>query len=154
MFREMRRSDKKIPEEAAIAILERGTYGVLSTVGADGYPYGIQVNYVYEDGKIYFHSTSAGGHKKENMEYCDKICFTVTESVEVLAEAFNTKFESVIVFGRIREASERKQEILEAILGKYAAGYKEAGLEYIRKAADKTSVYEITAEAVSGKAKY
>lgn len=154
MFGEMRRKDKKISEEAAIAVLEKGIYGVLSTSGEDGYPYGVPVNYVYKNGKIYFHSSAAEGHKRANIEYCNKVCFTVTESVEVLADLFNTRFESVMVWGRIKEAAAIKQGILEDLIDKYSADYKDAGLEYIGRAADKTSVYEISIEAMSGKAKY
>lgn len=154
MFKKMRRIDKKISEEAAITILGKCIYGVLSTIGEDGYPYGVQVNYLYKNGKIYFHSSAADGHKRANIQYCDKVCFTVTESVEVLADTFNTRFESVIVFGRIKEVSPMKQEILEDIIDKYSAEYKKAGREYISKAADKTTVYEIYIDAISGKAKY
>jgi Predicted flavin-nucleotide-binding protein len=150
----MRRNDKKIPEETVTAILQKGTYGVLSTIGDDGYPYGVQVNYLYNDGKIYFHSSAADGHKRANIQYCDKVCFTVTESVEVLADTFNTRFESIIIFGRIKEVPAMKQTILEGLLDKYSAPYRPAGLEYIIKAADKTTVYEISIEAMSGKAKY
>jgi len=154
VLKEMRRNDKKISQEAAIAILEKGIYGVLSTIGEDGYPYGVPVNYVYKNGKIYFHSSAADGHKRANIQYCDKVCFTVAESVEVLADSFNTRFESSIVFGRIKEVSAMKQVILEDIIDKYSAEYKNAGLKYIDKAADKTTVYEISVEAISGKAKY
>ncbi len=154
MFREMRRKDKQISEEASIAILENGIYGVLSTIGEDGYPYGVQVNYIYKNGKIYFHSSAANGHKRANIQYCDKVCFTVTEGVEVLADSFNTRFESAIVFGRINEVAAMKQVILEDIIDKYSAEYKNAGLKYIGAAADKTTVYEISIEAINGKAKH
>lgn len=154
MFGKMRRMDKKISEEAAIAVLEKGIYGVLSTIGEGGYPYGVQVNYVYKNGKIYFHSSSADGHKKMNIQYCDKVCFTVTEGVEVLADSFNTRFESAIVFGRINEVAAMKQVILEDIIDKYSVDYRKAGLKYIGEAADKTTVYEISIQAISGKAKY
>ncbi len=154
MFKEMRRNDKKISEEAAIAILKKGMYGVLATMGEDGYPYGVPVNYAYEDGKIYFHSSADEGHKGANIRFCDKVCFTVTENVELRADKFNSRFESVIVFGRIKEVPARKQAILEGIIDKYSAPYRPAGLEYINKAAAKTTVYEISIETISGKAKY
>jgi len=154
MFKEMRRNDKKISEDAAIALLRKGTYGVLSTIGEDGYPYGFQVNYIYKNGKIYFHSSAADGHKRANIQYCDKVCFTVTENVEIMADTFNTKFESAIIFGRIKEVSAMKQVILEDIIDKYSSEYKDAGLKYISKAEDKTTIYEISIEAINGKAKY
>lgn len=42
---DIRRSDRAQSESTAVEILKKGSYGVLSTVGADGYPYGVPVNY-------------------------------------------------------------------------------------------------------------
>ena len=47
MFAEMRRQDRKLTQEEAEAILREGQYGVLSTTGEDGYPYGVPVSYAY-----------------------------------------------------------------------------------------------------------
>lgn len=103
---------------------------------------------------LVLYSSAAEGHKRANIEYCDKVCFTVTEGVEVLADLFNTRFESVVVWGRIKEAAATKQVILEDLIDKYSADNKAAGLEYMGRAAEKTTVFEISIEAISGKAKY
>jgi nitroimidazol reductase NimA-like FMN-containing flavoprotein (pyridoxamine 5'-phosphate oxidase superfamily) len=48
----IRRKDRALSEEEAFKILKAGEYGVLSTVGEDGYPYGVPVSYAYTgDGK-------------------------------------------------------------------------------------------------------
>jgi uncharacterized protein len=44
MFRELRRTDKKANQDEAIKILLNGDYGVLSTHGENGYPYGVPVD--------------------------------------------------------------------------------------------------------------
>ena len=41
---EIRRKDRAVDENAALEILKSGSFGVLSTIGADGYPYGVPVN--------------------------------------------------------------------------------------------------------------
>lgn len=41
---EIRRKDRALSESNAIKILEKGSFGTLSTIGADGYPYGIPIN--------------------------------------------------------------------------------------------------------------
>ena len=63
----MRRSERELSFEQAVEIMNSGSWGVLSTVGADGYPYGVPVNYAYDDGKIYFHCAKNSGHKQENL---------------------------------------------------------------------------------------
>ena len=153
MFREMRRSDREITENETESILAGGEYGVLSTVGSDGYPYGTPVNYVYRDKKIYFHCAKDVGHKIDNLRHCAKVCFTVVGNAEVTPETFSTKYESVIAFGTAREVTDGKQPPLESIVSKYASELKEAGLKYIRGAIDSTAVYEITIEHMTGKAR-
>ena len=44
MNEKMRRKDRKTTEERAYEILKNGEYGILSTIGEDGYPYGVPVN--------------------------------------------------------------------------------------------------------------
>ena len=58
MFREMRLKRQALDEGACREILKDGSIGVLSVAGDDGYPYGVPLNYVYDEqaGKIYFHS--------------------------------------------------------------------------------------------------
>ena len=62
MFREMRRFKQLLPQEAAVDILNRNTSGVLALTGDDNYPYAVPISYVYNDGKLYFHSAKSG-HK-------------------------------------------------------------------------------------------
>ena len=59
----MRRSEKTTDIAKAEELLRSKDFGVLSVCGDDGYPYGVPINYVYDEGKIYFHSTSAESHK-------------------------------------------------------------------------------------------
>lgn len=39
MFREMRRKRQQLPDAEAVAVLERGSSGVLAVLGDGGYPY-------------------------------------------------------------------------------------------------------------------
>ncbi len=65
-------SDKKEIEK----ILIRGRIGRLATTGADGYPYVTPVNYVYDNGTIYFHCARAG-EKLDNLKRDPRVCFEV-----------------------------------------------------------------------------
>ena len=47
MFREMRRKRQAISLEESIAVLMRGTSGVLAVSGDNGYPYAVPISYAY-----------------------------------------------------------------------------------------------------------
>lgn len=152
MFREMRRKDKQLSAGEAIEILEKGEIGVLSTVGEDGYPYGVPLNYVYHNGSIYFH-TAGTGHKLDNMKMTDKVSFCVTCDVEILREAFDTNYKSAVLFGRSSEAVEdEKDEALLELIKKYSGQFIEKGRAYIEKSKGSIKVYKIDVEHITGKA--
>ena len=44
MFRELRRGRQALPEAESLAILERGSHGVLAVLGDGGYPYAVPLN--------------------------------------------------------------------------------------------------------------
>lgn len=54
MFREMRRSNQQLEREECLRILREGENGVLALLGDGGYPYAVPLNYVFDDGAIYF----------------------------------------------------------------------------------------------------
>ena len=154
MFQNMRRADRAISQEEALAILERAEFGVLSTLGEDGYPYGVPVSHVVVDGKICFHC-AVEGKKLQNLKYHPKVSFVAVGHTQVMPESFGTKFESVMAFGTAREAGpEDKQKILEALIDKYSPAFREGGMKYIAASSARTLVYEITVEHLSGKAKH
>ena len=85
MFREMRRKKQLLSEEACIAVLDRGTSGVLAVSGDDGYPYTVPLSYVYCDGKIYFHSAKSG-HKIDAIKNSSKVSFCVIDQDKIVPE--------------------------------------------------------------------
>jgi nitroimidazol reductase NimA-like FMN-containing flavoprotein (pyridoxamine 5'-phosphate oxidase superfamily) len=153
MIREMRRKDKMLTNDGAIEILKNNAYGVLSTVSENGYPYGVPVNYIYLNNSIYFHGADKG-HKLDNISNDDRVSFCVVGDTQILPDQFNTKYDSVIVFGRAIEVYEdKKNMVLIEILKKYSADFIEKGKEYIQQASKATKVIRINIEHISGKAK-
>ncbi len=152
MHHEMRRSERQLARGEAESILSKCQYGILSTFGTDGYPYGVPLSYVYEDGKIYFHCAKDVGHKIENIKYQEKVCFTVVGDTKVLPDKFSTIYESTIVFGRIK-LIENNLDALEKISRKYSAEFIEQARRYARISQTEVSVYAITVEQISGKAR-
>lgn len=72
-MKEVRRRDREIAPQESINILDTAEYGILSTVGNDGQPYGVPLSYVLKGDSIYFHC-AISGHKLENIEHNAK-CF-------------------------------------------------------------------------------
>jgi nitroimidazol reductase NimA-like FMN-containing flavoprotein (pyridoxamine 5'-phosphate oxidase superfamily) len=152
MFRESRLEKFKMPKDEAERLLRDGSYGVLSTWGEDGYPYGAPVNHVYIGGKIYFHGAGIG-HKADNISFCHKVSFCVVGTAEEVPEKFTTNYDSVIVFGSVsRVYGEEAALALTEIVKKYCADYLEKGLAVI-KSHHKAAVYKIEPEHISGKHK-
>jgi len=153
MEREIRRADRALSESEATEILQKGEFGVLSTVSADGQPYGVPVSYAYTEDGIYFHC-AVEGHKIDNLGGNQKVSFCVVGKTEVLPAKFGTKYESVIVFGNAFEVTAAgKHEGLLELLKKYSPGFIEDGLRYIESAGGKTRVYKIVIESITGKAR-
>lgn len=151
MFHEMRRANKKMEDSEACELLKNCEYGILSTTGEDGYPYGVPVNYVFSDNEILFHCATEG-HKIENINNSDKVSFCAVDNTEVVPENFTSKYKSVIAFGKISEIQgEEKNAALLKILEKYSPQYMEKGMEYVQRAFDKLKTYKITVEYITGK---
>ena len=127
MFREMRRKRQQMPESEAIAILERGSHGVLAVLGDGGYPYAVPISYVYEDGKIYLHCAKSG-HKLDAVRACEKASFCVVDQDEVVQAEFTSHYRSAIAFGRIREITDdaEKRRMVSLLARKYCPDLPQA----------------------------
>jgi nitroimidazol reductase NimA-like FMN-containing flavoprotein (pyridoxamine 5'-phosphate oxidase superfamily) len=150
---ELRRKDRSMPASNAEDLLIRGENGVLSTVGADGQPYGVPLSYVYQNGCIYFHC-ALEGHKLDNMAENPKVSFCVVGRTRILPDRFATDYESVVAFGGASEV--RGGERLSALLGlleKYSPAYIEEGKRYIDQKEKVTRVMKIEIGHISGKAR-
>lgn len=151
--REMRRSDRQLGQEQAAAILERGVYGVLSTVDADGQPYGVPLNYVYHQEAIYFHSARSG-HKLDNLLQNSQVSFCVIDKAELDPQQFSTDFASVIVFGKTSVlGGQEKRQALVWLMQHLAPEQSQNAAEYIEKNQEQTRVVKIEIDHMSGKAR-
>ncbi|MCR3758609.1 pyridoxamine 5'-phosphate oxidase family protein [Clostridium felsineum] len=151
MFREMRRKDRELRNDAIIEILKNNEYGILSTISENGYPYGVPLSYIYMNDSIYFHS-ALDGHKLDNIKISDKVSFCVVGETSVVPDEFTTNYESVIIFGKAKEIfDDEKTSVLLEILKKYSKEYIEKGTIYIEKAGQRTKVFKININHISGK---
>lgn len=149
----MRRRDRQLGDAEARAILERGAYGVLSTVSPDGAPYGVPVSYCLLDGAIYLHGAREG-RKLDHLAREPRVSFCVVGATEVLPADFGTLYESAVVEGVVREAiGDEKQAALEGLLAKYSPDHVAEGLRYIDALREETRVFRIDVVALTGKAR-
>ncbi len=151
MHHTMRRKDRVMEDGATWELLKKGLYGVLSTVDDDRQPYGVPLNYVLSDGAIYIHAAEQG-HKLTNIASNDKVAFCVVGHTELLADAFSTRYQSAIVFGRASlVGEEEKRAALVALLEKYFPEHMVRGMAYIDKLINSTAVIKVDIEKISGK---
>lgn len=152
MFREMRRKAQLLSAEDTLAILSEGTNGVLAALGDDDYPYAVPLNYIYHDGKLYFHCSKTG-HKLDAVCKHPKASFCVIGQDRVVPEKFTTAFRSVIAFGRVRvlQDTDEKRSVLKVLTVKFSSGYEKEHFKKLDSVLDNVCVLEFAIEHMTGK---
>ena len=151
-FRAMRRKRQQLSEEESVAILKKATAGTLALLGDNDYPYAVPLSYVYQEGRIYFHSALAG-HKVDAIRKCDKASFCVIEQDDVQPEKYTTFFRSVIAFGRIRiiEDEHEKLETARMLGNRYNPNHDEALQKEIEGGLSRMLMIRFDIEHLTGK---
>jgi nitroimidazol reductase NimA-like FMN-containing flavoprotein (pyridoxamine 5'-phosphate oxidase superfamily) len=151
-FRAMRRKRQQLSEEEIVAILKKATAGTLALLGDNDYPYAVPLSYVYQEGRIYFHSALAG-HKVDAIRKCDKASFCVIEKDDVQPEKYTTFFRSVIAFGRIRIIKDEHEKLETArMLGnRYNPNHDEALQKEIEGGLSRMLMIRFDIEYLTGK---
>lgn len=151
MFRQMRRHKQELSKEECIRILKEEPRGVLALLGDDDYPYSLPMSHVYVDGKIYFHGAKEG-HKNDAVQKCPKVSYCVMDKGVKEKDSWWYTFKSVIVFGKIRILTDNDEKIdrLTYLGDKFFPTHEETVKE-IDRLLDRTEVFEITIEHMSGK---
>ena len=152
MFREMRRKRQALPIEESIAVLNRGTSGVLAVSGDDDYPYAVPLSYVFCGSRIYFHSARSG-HKLDAIARNRKASFCVIDRDDVVPQENTTYFRSVIVFGKARvlDDEDEKRAALESLAARYSPDHEQGRLQEIEKQFRQVCLVELAIEHITGK---
>lgn len=152
MFRKMRRHAQQLDRDECEEILRQQPRGVLSVLGDDEYPYGVPLDYVYEDGALWFHCATVG-HKIDAIAAHDKASFCVLDDGVRHEGEWWMCFRSVIAFGRVSvvDDEETKLRVLWSMAGKYfPADYDTEG--DIARSFARVAVLRFEIEHLSGKA--
>ena len=112
MFRPLRRIKQQLTQDECISVLKNEVRGVLSVLGDNDYPYGIPINYWYNEdkNKIYFHGAKEG-HKIDAITKHDKVSFCVYNKGIQVEGKKGLDYKSVIVFGKIKQVEDRDKTI-------------------------------------------
>lgn len=151
-FRPMRRSERQLTNEETEEILAKGNTGILAVLGDGGYPYAVPLNYVYEQGKLYFHCAKSG-HKLDALRTMPKVSFCVVTKDQVLPDKLSTDYRSAIIFGEagVLSSEHVRLHALRLLNQKYAAEFPIEGERAIEKQQKHVEVVEIVIEHMSGK---
>ena len=152
-FRKLRRFKQAVPEEECIKILENQDAGVLAVIGDGGYPYTVPMNYIYRNGKIYFH-TAKSGHKNDAIMNNEKVSFCVVEKSDIIPDQFTSDFRSVVVFGKAKIISDlaEMRNAMEIITRKYSPKESDAAVNAkIDVRFNALAIIEMEIEHISGK---
>ena len=123
VYSDLRRKDRAMSINEAEAFLEERGVGRLALTRND-HPYVVPLNYLYLDGKIYFHS-ARDGQKIAFLSENRKVCFEVdklfgfTEGEKDCSYA--ALYKSVIAYGKANIVKEKAEKIkvLSSLVQKY-----------------------------------
>ena len=153
----VRRADKLMPDEQTGELLSSAYCGRLGTVGPDGSPYVCPLLYVWKDGQIWLHNTSAMGHLQTNVRHEPRACFEIDMPGTVFPYGrfqcdTSIEYRSVIAFGRISIVEDRalKAAFFDALMAKYYA-HDPARPPGFYPRLDAVVVYLLTVERITGK---
>lgn len=148
----MRREDMATGPDRARELLRSAGYGILSMASAEGVPYGIPLNYAFEDDCLYFHCAPEG-RKTDFLSGNGKVSFCVVGRTRVLPREFTTEYESAVARGYASELHGQEKKLgLELLVRKYSPGHLEKGLECIDRLINSTRVFRIRLDSITGKA--
>jgi nitroimidazol reductase NimA-like FMN-containing flavoprotein (pyridoxamine 5'-phosphate oxidase superfamily) len=154
----MRRADKLMDPQRAASVLANAYCGRVATVSADGEPYICPLLFLWHEGEVWFHTTSAQGHLARNLAGESRACFEVDVPGEVFPYGrflcdTALAFQSVLVFGPVETITQRQTKawFFDEFMARYdrkPAGPRPEGF-YPRL--DEVTVYTLHPARISGK---
>lgn len=151
---QVRRKDREITREEAVAVLDAAEYGVLSMVDSQGKPYAVPISFVRDGERLIFHCAPEG-RKLDCIRHQPTVSFCAVGPTEVVPSQFTTKYESVLIEGiaEIIEEKQRKIDHLIKLCEKYTPGHLAAAAKAIDGSLHRTAVIEMQITTITGKAK-
>ena len=157
MPRRMRRESQQVNDIATLeSWLKEALVGRLATVDEDGYPVIKPVNFVYDQGRVFFHS-ALEGEKLDDIRREARVGFEIDKLFAITPPPqrgcqTHCFYQSVIIRGKARllaGAGDRptKERALWLLVEKYSS----ASCELLSEDSEQTAVVEIEIDSMTGK---
>jgi nitroimidazol reductase NimA-like FMN-containing flavoprotein (pyridoxamine 5'-phosphate oxidase superfamily) len=148
----MQNEKRKMNRDFAEAVIDKCGFFVMATVGPDNQPYCVPLSMTRDGEWLYFHCAQEG-HKIDNLKHNNRVCISCVGDVEIPIGKFNVSYESAIIFGRAEEINSKEEKIhaLRIISQRYTPDNRAAFEEAIERSLDRTGVWKIHIDEISGK---
>lgn len=155
--RPLRRADRSITHDEALAVLDEAPFATIATVDEGGMPYNVPLSFVRRGTTLYFHAASEGGLKVDCFRRDARVCATTVTGVQAFFENgdFSTSYQSAIAFGRMREVEngpEFKRALVDLCM-KYLPAHKRDIGHAMEAEGSNTAVWALDIDELTGKAR-
>ena len=151
MYKKMRRAEKQLSQEEAIKIINDTDFGILS-LSSGNKPYGVPVNTVLHDNKIYFHCATEG-LKIDIINANPYGHFVFVSKCKILEEKATTSYKSTTVHGRLRIVDDPTERNLafNLLISRYMGSYTKEGKEMVKKHDRSTLIIAMDIKEITAK---
>jgi nitroimidazol reductase NimA-like FMN-containing flavoprotein (pyridoxamine 5'-phosphate oxidase superfamily) len=111
-----RMAEREMSRKDTVALLQRALVGRLGTVGSEGLPYVVPLDFVFEDEppRIHLHIARQQGHLSSNLGFSSRVCFEVDEPGPLVATGETAcetdhAYESAVCFGEAHFVSGKRE---------------------------------------------
>ncbi len=146
--------ERMTSETAARDILKSCNLGTLSLVTPDGLPYGVPINYYYDEAKsaLYLHCAPKG-KKIDCLLAHPQVSFSVYKNPVIVEERFTTHYDSALVTGRAEIMADTEEK--RAALTTFSMALAPSGAYRLQEVVDKywkaVTMIRISIEKIEGK---
>jgi nitroimidazol reductase NimA-like FMN-containing flavoprotein (pyridoxamine 5'-phosphate oxidase superfamily) len=154
---EVRRKDRQIDSEQALAIVDKAAFGTMAFASggagdAADDPYCAVLSLAREGEWLYLHGAKTG-RKTDCMRANPRVCISFVGDVSYPADNFTTVYESAIVFGTAEEVLDDDEKIraLRLICERWTPANMAAFDAEIAKSLAHTAIWKIHIDEITGK---
>ncbi len=146
--------ERMTTEAAAREILHSCNLGTLSLVTPDGLPYGVPINYYYDESAnaLYLHC-ALKGKKMDCLQSRPEVSFSVYTNPVIIEEKFTTHYDSAIVTGHAEIMTDTEEK--RAALTAFSMALAPSGAYRLKEVVDKywkaVAMIKISIDKIEGK---
>lgn len=150
----MRRTDREMPREFGLMVVDSCEYANLAMIDESGLPYVLPMTIVREGEAVYFHS-ALEGKKTLCLKKNPNVSLSCVGATKRATDAFTTEFESAILSGTAVEVTEDAEKIhaLRLLCERHTPTNMSMFDTSIEKSLGRTGIWKITIETLTAKRK-